>query len=106
MVYSTKLTTEERETHFYINEAENSWIVDTSIRKDINKLIKLGWEVIGEDTTVDGKVIAMRFKAPRKSVSFRNPAPSKRVMTEEQKQKAAERMREYQEAKRQKKAKK
>lgn len=92
------LLKEERETHIYTDEIDNSWEANTSIRKDINKFIKMGWEVLSAEYNNNGDVIEMRFKAPRNGITIRNPKKT-RTLTDEQRQKAAERMRKLAEEK-------
>ena len=51
----------------------------------------MGWTQISETRHTDGSWVAAEFTAPAKALSFRNPTV-KRVMSEEQRQIASERM--------------
>lgn len=73
----TRLTKEERETIFRIDELDDQWIADSSIQKDINKLKKMGWVLVNEQLYADGTVMAAQFKAPRKSLSIKKHDPNK-----------------------------
>jgi len=92
-----KLTREERETYYLIDDVDNMWIADSTLPKDIHKLEKQGWIPIDTSYYRDGTVMGKRFKAPRNCLSPRSYQPNKlksdkpkRVMTDELKQKMAE----------------
>lgn len=91
---SVKLTPEEREVTINIApDGEGNLIafVDTSIQKYATRCKKMGWTQISETRHADGNWVAAEFTAPAKALSFRNPSV-KRVMSEEQRQIASERM--------------
>lgn len=108
MTTNYKLSIFERETLMRIGESEGetNWLVDTSIRKDMNTFIDKGWEVLETHKYPDGNIKSMVFKAPRKYISVRdykdNPnkgTRKKRVMTEEQKAKLTETLAAYRQSK-------
>lgn len=84
-----RLTKEERETIFRIDEIDSQWIADSTIQKDINKLKRMGWILVNEQFYSDGTVMAAQFKAPRKCLSMRkfDPNKPKRSLSDEHKQK-------------------
>ena len=84
-----RLTKEERETIYRIDEVDNTWYADSTIQKDIHRLERQGWIETGIQYYNDGTVMAKQFKAPRNSLSPRsyNPDKPKREMSEEHKQK-------------------
>ena len=86
-----KLTREEQETHISIDAVEEMAIIDTSIQKDINKMKKLGYEVIMENHYEDGSTMNVIFRVPRKAIGFR--APQRKEMSEERKEALRERAR-------------
>jgi hypothetical protein len=92
-----RLSKEERETYYRIDDVDNMWIADAAIPKDIHKLERQGWILIDTQYYKDGEVMSKRFKAPRKCLSPRSYNPDKpksdkpkRIVSEEQKQKMAE----------------
>lgn len=93
---------EERELHIniYMDEDEK-WIAElyTNIHKYHTRCIKQGWEQISETTHTDGTWIDGTYKAPAKAISIGKAVKPKRVMSEEQKKAAAERMQKWREAK-------
>ena len=66
----THLSVEEQETHLYIDSRE-TWFADTTIRKDMTKFKKQGWEVV-DVTCLTGtdSVVGMRFRAPRRCLLY------------------------------------
>jgi len=87
-----RLSREERETVYRIDETDNTWFADSSVPKDIRRLDKQGWVEIGMQLYPDGTVMSKQFKAPRNCLSPRtyNPDKPKRTskpMSEEHKQK-------------------
>ena len=42
---NSKPSVEEQETHLYIDSSE-TWLADTTIRKDMTKFKKQGWEIV------------------------------------------------------------
>lgn len=80
---TSKLSTDERETHFWIDGMNDDKVVmDTTIMKDFNKAKKRGWTQIAEYVYGDGSVCGGCFEAPRRAISMRGV--TKRVMTEKQ----------------------
>jgi hypothetical protein len=96
-----RLTKEERETLYRIDEVDNTWYADSTIQKDIHKLERQGWIEIGVQYYNDGTVMAKQFKAPRNCLSPRsyNPDKPKRKMSEEHKQKVMKALQASREAK-------
>lgn len=86
-----RLTREEQETHITIDTVEEMAIIDTSIPKDINRMKKLGYEVIREMKYEDGGTASVIFRVPRKAISFRNP--QRKEMSEAQREALRERAR-------------
>lgn len=84
-----KLTKEERETHYCIDEVDNCWIAYSTILKDIHMLERKGWEKINEQFYADGTTMAATFKAPRNYLTPRKHDVNrpKRVISEEHKAK-------------------
>jgi hypothetical protein len=76
----------EQETVLVFNYEDGDWDCYSNVPKHIRKLMSVGEMKVLE--TEDGRPIAVRGKLSEKQVSMKNV----RVMTEEQKQKAAERM--------------
>ena len=80
---TSKLAVDERETHFWIDGANDDKVVmDTTIMKDFNKAKKQGWTQIAEYIYGDGSVCGGCFEAPRRAISIRGV--TKRVVTEKQ----------------------
>lgn len=87
-------TSEEQETICNYDRHTNTWSVYTCVAKHITKLTKLygdpDWFQYSEDG--NERIIAAKWEGLKSSqVSFRKE--SKRVMTDEQKENAAERLR-------------
>jgi hypothetical protein len=84
-----RLTKEERETIYRIDEVDNTWYADSTVQKDIHKLERRGWIETGVQYYNDGTVMAKQFKAPRNCLSPRtyNPDKPKKTMSAEHKQK-------------------
>lgn len=84
-----RLTREERETIYHIDDITGACIADTTIPKDIRSLKKKGWKVIGTQYYSDGTILAMQFEAPRKYLTIRkyDPDSPKRKLSEEHKAK-------------------
>lgn len=80
---ASRLSVDERETHFWIDGANDDKVVmDTTIMKDFNKAKKQGWTQIAEYLYSDGSVCGGCFEAPRRAISIRST--NKRVVTEKQ----------------------
>lgn len=92
-----KLTREERETYYRVDDVTDECVADSSIQKDIRKLIRQGWIKVDEKRYPDGTIMWAKFKAPRKCISPRkyDPDKPKRVISEEHKQKASQALKEY-----------
>lgn len=86
-----RLTREEQETHISIDATEEMAMIDTSIPKDINKMKKLGYEVVRENLYEDGSTMNVIFRVPRKAIGFRRP--ERKEMSEERKEALRERAR-------------
>lgn len=68
---TTNLTSEETETLIHIN-SDGSCIIDSTLSKDITKLINRGYEIIGVTYGINGNVIGLTCKASANNISFRN----------------------------------
>lgn len=90
-ILTSRLTLDERETHFYIEGQKV--ICDSTEPKYFNKCLRQGWTPIARTVYADGTVCGMILEAPAKAISIRNANAKKRVMTEEQIEAARERMR-------------
>lgn len=87
-----RLTKEERETIYRIDEVDNIWYADSTVQKDIHKLEKQGWIETGVQYYKDGTVMGKQFKAPRNCLSPRTynphkPKKNRPPLSEEQKMK-------------------
>lgn len=85
-----KLHRDERETLIIFNEADNEYIIETTIFAHIRKFDKLGYEVVKEQKYSDGTIMSKEYKVPKFAITFRKPV--KRVVSEEQKKELAERL--------------
>lgn len=89
---NSKPSVEEQETHLYIDSSE-TWLADTTIRKDMTKFKKQGWEIVdvtcltGTDT-----VVGMRFRAPRRALTVGKAVRNRPALTDAQRRAAAERL--------------
>lgn len=84
-----KLTREEKETLYMIDDLTGTCIAESSISKDINKLTKCNWDIIKTQYYSDGTVQSVMFSAPRKYLSIRtvpneNEVKKKKEVSEEQ----------------------
>ena len=87
------LSREERETLLRFDYLEQYWYVDTSVPTHITKFKRQGWEVVSQTINEDGIVQAVEFRCTNpSSITIGNVKKRKRVLTEEQRQKLAERM--------------
>ena len=92
------LTLEERETHIYISRTDETAEIYTSDERYMRKFDKLvednpeEWK-FKKAETVQGEVIGKTYSCPRNLISFRSKT-QKRELTEEQRQAAADRLRE------------
>ena len=92
---NSKLTQEEREIVLNYNELDRVWVAETSIPKFWRKLEKQGWICTGTTYYPDGTVCAKSFTSTNsKGVSLTNPFKT-RVMTDEQREAARQRLSEY-----------
>lgn len=87
-----KLTKEERETIFRIDDDSNEWEAYTCISKDMKRLEKQGWSVKHIQYYYDGTVMTMTFSAPRYALSIGKAKRKTKTFTAEQRQAASERM--------------
>ena len=85
------VTAPERETIILTSDEDSEWTVYTCQQKIMTKMKKIGAEPYKTEKDSNGNVIANYYKIDFKQVSFRSPS-QKREMTEEQKQKVAERL--------------
>lgn len=87
------LSREERETLLRFDYLEQYWYADTSVPTHITKFKRQGWEVVSQTINEDGIIQAIEFRcANPSSITIGNAKKRKRVLTEEQRQKLAERM--------------
>lgn len=91
-----KLRNDEMETHLSIDLVDKKWNCWTTIKKDMTKLKKQGWNLIKTEYYTDGTVYSQTFEAPENMITFRSvkdpdaPKPKRKPrtpMTEEQKEK-------------------
>lgn len=76
------------------------YISDSTMLTKLHKLMKKNpeeWRLVHQDT-VNGEIVSETFECPKKLISLR-ASTSSRVMTEEQRQAAAERLRKARENK-------
>ena len=76
-IVTYRLARQERETHYLYTDGESTCICDTTIPKDIRKLISKGWTMISCDKYDDGTIVAARFTAPSSCISPRTYSPNK-----------------------------
>lgn len=87
------LTAEERETLLRFDYLDQCWYVETSVPTHITKFKKQGWEIVAQTLSKDGNVQAVEFKCNNpSSISIGRAEKRKRELTEEQRQKLAERL--------------
>ena len=86
----SRLTQDERETHFYIEGQKV--ICDSTEPKYFNKCLRQGWIPIARTVYADGAVCGMILEAPAKAISIRNAKGIKRELTPEQKAEIANRL--------------
>ena len=86
------LSRNERETHYLYTDGGSTCLCDTTIPKDIRKLISKGWTMLSCDKYEDGTYAAARFSAPVNLITPRQYSPnkSKRTLTDEHKRKMQE----------------
>ena len=92
----------EKELHINIHMNEkDEWVAEiyTNIHKYHNRCIKQGWKQLSETVHTDGTWIDGTYEAPARAVNIGKAVKPKRVMSEEQKIAAAERMKKWQQTK-------
>lgn len=89
-----KFSQEEMETHISFDLVDRKWNAWSSIKKDIAKMKRQGWELIKTDHYNDGTVCSCTFEAPENALTFRSlKATTKKAkktgkpLSEEQKEK-------------------
>lgn len=87
---SIKLTKSERETIIIFNEADGFFDIETSVQSHIRKFDRLGYKCTSTQLYSDGTVQAKCYNVPKWAITFRKPA--KRVMSDEQRAAARERL--------------
>lgn len=95
----------ERELHINIHMNEqDEWVAEiyTNIHKYHNRCIRQGWTQITETVHTDGSWVDGTYVAPARAINIGKAIKPKRTLTDEQKLAAAKRMKEWQEAKKQK----
>lgn len=86
-----RLSREERETHFCIDDADKVWSVYTNIQRHMNKFQRQGWELVKTELYPDGEIMSMKFKAPEFALSICSAKKRTLVLTDEQRSELAER---------------
>jgi hypothetical protein len=92
----------EKELHINIHmNDEDEWVAEiyTNIHKYHNRCIKQGWKQLTETVHTDGTWIDGTYIAPARAINIGKAVKPKRVMSEEQKIAAAERMKKWQQTK-------
>lgn len=90
---ASKLTVYEREFYLNYNEFDKVWVAESSIPKFWRRLEKRNWTCTGVQYYADGSICSKTFTSNSpKGITITDPTKAKREMTEEQKQKAAERI--------------
>ncbi len=86
---SSKVMAEEREVIINIFCENGEWISSlyTCVEKYAKKCKKQGWKQISETRHKDGTFVSATFTASAKAISIRNAKPTKRVLSEEHKNK-------------------
>jgi len=91
-----KLKNEEMETHISFDLVDRRWCAWSSIKKDIAKLKRQGWDLIKTEYYADGTVYSATYEAPENAITFRTlekaksiekPKSTRKPMTDEQKEK-------------------
>lgn len=90
----TKLGKEERECLLIFDDLEGVWYAETSIPKFWRRLEKKNWELIGTQFYPDGTICSKSFRGSKKGVTITDPFKS-RSMTDEQKEAARQRFKDY-----------
>lgn len=99
---TNKVTAEEREVIINITPDENGeWTASlyTCVEKYANRCKKKGWIQKSETRHTDGSFVSAEYTAPARAVTIREAFPEKRVMTDEQRISAAERLKKARELK-------
>ncbi|NMB69750.1 hypothetical protein GYA27_00910 [candidate division WWE3 bacterium] len=87
-----RLTLEEREVHLWFDDVDRVWRAEASILKYIRAFRKAGWKELCCDNDDNGTPVVATFEAPAHAISIRKAERKKRVMTEEQRVAAIERL--------------
>ena len=104
-VSSNKLTAEEREFYLNYSEFDKCWYAESSIPKFWRLLEKRNWECVRVQYYKDGTIQSKSFKSnSSKGVSIKDPTITRQV-SDEQRQKAKERLIAYQKAKKEESSK-
>lgn len=85
-----KLHKDERETIITFCEADDEYIIETSIAVHMRKFDKLGYECIGEQKYADGSIMSKEYRVPKFAIVFRKP--TKREYSEEERAAIAQRL--------------
>lgn len=87
------ITIEEKETLLRYDYLEKCWYVESTVPSHITKFKKQGWEIISQTVNEQGVVQVAEFKCNNPtSISIRSAIKSKKNLTDEQRKKLAERM--------------
>lgn len=101
---TSKVSAEEKEVVINLAPDENGeWMANlyTCVEKYANRCKKKGWIQLSETRHTDGTFVGAEFIAPAKAITIREAYPTQRVMPEEQRQAAIERIKKYWENKKQ-----
>lgn len=79
---TTRLTSEEKETHLLRDYVDKKWIMDSTISTDFNKAIRQGWTIIEKYIYEDGTVAGYKLEAPGRAITIRSV--EKKEMSEKQ----------------------
>lgn len=83
---------EEQEVHLWFDPIDKIWRADSSVPKFIRAFQRAGWKQTGSQISNKGNEIYGSFEAPPYAISIRKAERKKRVMTDEQRAAAAERL--------------
>ena len=79
---STKLTSEEKETHLNYDFVDKKWIMDSTVQTHFNKALRQGWTPLVKYEYEDGTVAGYQLEAQARAITIRNT--EKKQMSEKQ----------------------
>lgn len=83
---------EEQEVHLWFDPIDKLWRADSSVQKYIRAFQRAGWKQTGSQFGDKGNEIYGSFEAPAHAISIRKAECKKRVLTDEQRTAATERL--------------